>query len=135
MTVPILKDDDLCCPNCGVVFEYRQESTHNEIRTSNLVLLGTALSEKRVYHFNEDRDLRLKENMLKFLDDICRKYSLPKAISHTVWLGLLRKNRGHWSKDNKVALKALVKLLERDDYYLLRNKLKLIKADYENSSF
>lgn len=136
MVVPILKDEDLCCPNCGIVFDYQQDFVSSESRPSksnlHLLLLGSALSNMTGYHFNEDRDTRLKENMLLFLNDVCKRYALPDTIAHTVWLQLLKKNRGHWSKDNAVALKHLVNLLSKDDYYLYIHKLRAIKKDYES---
>jgi uncharacterized C2H2 Zn-finger protein len=135
MVTPILKDDDLCCPNCGIVFDYQKEFISHDNRPSksnlHLLFLGSALSNKSDYHFNEDRDLRLKENMLFFLNDLCKRYGLPETIAHTVWLILLRKNRGHRSKDNKVALQELVKILSKDDNYLYIHKLRAIKKDYE----
>ena len=137
MAVPILKDNELCCPNCGIVYEQENQLPQNQTKiigsTLNFSFLGSIPPKQNTsYHFHEDRDLRLKQNMLNFLEHTCKKYGLPEAIGITVGNHLLRKNRGHWSKDNRVALKALIKLLEKDDYYLFHKKKEMIKADYEN---
>ena len=133
MQQPIQVDHELVCPGCGAVLQNVHETLPLEQKTIsfNIQLLGSAIKRDVRYHSDEDRLIIAKENVLRFLIDLVHRYGVPEIFATETYRFLLKKNRGWFSKGNGVAVKQLLKILEKDDNYLYWKKAEMIKKDYE----
>ena len=135
---PIQKDNELICPcGCGVVMKSLEETPilkTNNIGTSSLSihLLGSALENNVKFHSQRDKYDKTYEIALTRLATICQKYGLPEELSVVTMKRIKHKEKGLFSFREQI--RQLLKILEKDDYYLYRNKAQMIKKDYENFS-
>ena len=134
MQRPIQAEGELICPcGCGVVLKTITEQTEEpKSHSFDIQILGTALKTDIPYHFNVDREIMRKENVLNYLKSIVKEFGIPEEFALETYNFLVKKNRGFYSENYKIPIKQLIKLLEKDDNYMYIHKLRAIKKKYEN---
>jgi len=137
MASVIQKEHELICGGCGCVLNglpYQEnyvESTSKINVSVSMALLGSALDKNIKNHQVRNSSQYYEEQSLRYIENMIKVYNLPEILAFDVFRIIKKKN--HF-RSRKEPMKELIRILEKDDYYLLRNKLKLIKADYENYS-
>ena len=127
MSIPIQKEHELICQNCGCVLgQVHEPIEQKESKMSvNVMLLGSAMHKDKRY-FSSGRQQLYEENVLRRLLDIAQKYSLPEALALETFQALKRRNRGFSSE--KEPIKQLIKILSRDENYIHFYKMKALQS-------
>ena len=134
MFTPVQRDHESCCPNCGCVLanveEVQEAIPSKPIISANLYLLGSAMDKNVKHSLRRTSHQLYEERALRQLESIVRHYKLPE-IFIIESLNLLKKK--NWGiRSEKEPIKALIKILSKDDNYMHINKLRMIKARYED---
>ena len=124
--LPIQKDNELICRNCGCVLSENEES-HIDVQTS-YEFLGSLLKTNSSIPYHKSPQQYYEEKAWMNLLTMKEKYGLPENVIQEVFRLLKKKNH---LRSQKQPIKSILHLLDKDDYYLLWNKAKQIRKDYE----
>ena len=132
MLTPIKKENEICCPGCGVVLadEGGSDYENSSNNYGNHILLGTILSKELSPVNWKSPEQYYEEKAWRDLLNLVEKYNLPENFATEIFMYIKKKNH---LRSRKAPIKYLIKILSRDDNYLhARRVLSNIKKDYES---
>jgi len=138
--VPIQKDDEVCCRDCGqvldTIIQQSDESNNSHIGGElsayglNTMMVGHALERSMNWHHQTNQNLINYQRVLDRFTNICKKHYIPEKVAYETMRRLLKKKRGLYSY--RLQIREFLDVLRED--FRFTYKAKEIQQIYEMAS-